>query len=119
MSASHDAVWSALAHPLRRRILDALADGAATTGEVVAAVTADRFVVMQHLKVLRESGLVHTDRRGRERINRLDPVPLHDAVGRWMSRYEQDWAAALVGLRDTVERAHADTAPGTRTARDA
>ena len=43
--------------------------------------------------------------RGRERLNHLNPVPLQDAVGRWISRYEQDWAAALVGLRDTVEAA--------------
>ncbi len=118
MSRSHDDVWAALAHPLRRRILDALADGAVTTGQVVAAVDADRFVVMQHLKVLRECGLVHTERRGRERVNRLDSVPLHEAVGRWMSRYEQDWAAALVGLRDTVERSQAQDTPARRT-RDA
>lgn len=103
MSISHDDVWSALANPLRRRILDVLSAGPAGTGEIVRAVEADRHVVMAHLRVLREVDLVRVEPRGRERLNHLNPVPLQDAVGRWMSRYEQDWAAALVGLRDELE----------------
>jgi len=104
MSSSHDTVWAALANPLRRRILDVLADGPSTTGDVVTTLDADRHVVMQHLKILRDADLVRVEPRGRERLNHLNPVPLQDAVGRWFSRYEQDWAAALVGLRDTLER---------------
>jgi len=107
MISSHDRVWTALAHPLRRQILDVLADGPSTTGVVVTALQADRHVVMQHLRILRDADLVRVEPQGRRRLNHLNPVPLHDAVGRWFSRYEQDWAAALVGLRDTVERDHA------------
>ena len=108
MTDAHDAIWAALGNPLRRRILDVLADGPAATGVVTAALETDRHVVIAHLKVLREVDLVRVEPRGRERFNHLNPVPLQDAVGRWISRYEQDWAAALVGLRDTVE-ASSDT----------
>jgi DNA-binding transcriptional ArsR family regulator len=108
MSTSHNDVWSALASPLRRRILDVLSLGPAGTGAIVAALGADRHVVMQHLRVLRKVDLIRVEPRGRERLNHLNPVPLQDAVGRWISRYEQDWAAALVGLRDTVEAAAAE-----------
>ena len=80
-----------------------LSTGPSTTGQVVAALDGDRHVVMQHLKILRDADLVHVEPRGRERLNHINPVPLQDAVGRWVSRYEQDWAAALVGLRDTLE----------------
>jgi DNA-binding transcriptional ArsR family regulator len=103
MSPSHDDVWAALANPTRRRILDVLADGPSTTGAVVAALESDRHVVIQHLRVLRDADLVRVEPRGRERLNHLNPVPLQDAVGRWFSRYEQNWAATLVGLRDTLE----------------
>lgn len=108
MPTSHDDIWSALANPLRREILDVLSQGPAGTGAIVTAVDADRHVVMAHLRVLREVDLVRVQPRGRERLNHLNPVPLQDAVGRWISRYEQDWAAALVGLRDVLE------APGTQ-----
>ena len=104
MIPSHDDVWTALANPARRRILDVLSDeGPSTTGAVVTALHTDRHVVMQHLKVLRDADLVRVEPRGRQRLNHLNPVPLQEAVGRWFSRYEQNWAAALVGLRDTLE----------------
>jgi len=115
MSSAHDDIWAALANPLRRRILDVLSAGPTTTGGIVSALDGDRHVVMQHLRVLREVGLVHVEPRGRERLNYLNPVPLQDAVGRWISRYEQNWAAALVGLRDTLEGPANQAAGGPET----
>jgi DNA-binding transcriptional ArsR family regulator len=103
MEVSPDDVWSALANPLRRRILDVISERPATTGAIVTSLQEDRHVVMQHLRVLRHVDLVRVEPRGRERLNHLNPVPLQDAVGRWISRYEQHWAAALIGLRDTLE----------------
>jgi len=110
MTISHDEVWAALANPLRRRILDVIAELPATTGAIVTSLEEDRHVVMQHLRVLRDVDLVRVEPRGRERLNHLNPVPLQDAVGRWISRYEQHWAAALIGLRDTIEAAQPDQA---------
>ena len=62
-----------------------------------------RFVVMQHLGVLRAADLVHTVPDGRRRINHLNPVPLQRIYERWVSKYEGAWAAALTGLAATIE----------------
>jgi DNA-binding transcriptional ArsR family regulator len=101
-----DAVWRALAHPLRRAVLDVLREGPRTTGEVVDALgQAGRHVVVQHLAVLREADLVRVEPRGRRRVNHLNPVPIQRIHERWVSRYEANWLAALVGLKATVEQA--------------
>ncbi len=98
-----DLVWRALAHPLRRAILDVLRRGPAATGEVTEALSQDRHVLLQHLAVLRAAGLVITEPRGRRRINHLNPVPIQRIHQRWVSQYEEQWLAALVGLKATVE----------------
>jgi DNA-binding transcriptional ArsR family regulator len=102
-SAHDDAVWRALAHPQRRQILDVLREAPLSTGEVVDAVGGGRHVVIQHLRVLRDADLVITEARGRKRINHLNPVPIGRIHERWVSRYEESWVAALVGLKHTVE----------------
>ncbi len=106
MKMQHDdePVWKALAHPLRRGILDALRPGPLTTGELVVALAADRHVLMQHLGVLRDAELVIVEPRGRRRLNHLNPVPIQQIHRRWVSEFDQPWAAALVGLKDSVER---------------
>lgn len=99
-----DPVWRALANPLRRRFLDALRDGPRTTGELAAlAPQVSRFAVMQHLEVLVEGGLVHVRREGRVRWNVLDPVPIRRIYERWVSRYDETFAAALTSLKAQVE----------------
>lgn len=97
-------VWKALAHPLRRGILDVLRAGPLATGELVSALSADRHVLMQHLGVLRDADLVIVEARGRRRVNHLNPVPIQRIHHRWVSEFDQPWAAALVGLKDTIER---------------
>lgn len=87
-------IWRALANPVRRALLDALAEGPRTTGELASRFPGlSRFAVMQHLAVLGEAGLVLVRRRGRYRYNHLNPVPLR----RW---YEQ-WVAPLAGIAAT------------------
>jgi len=99
-----DDVWRALSHSLRRRILDVLRTGPRSTGELVEATGESRHVVMQHLRVLRDADLVITEAAGRRRINHLNPVPIGRIHERWVSRYEENWVAALVGLRAAVEQ---------------
>lgn len=99
-----DAVWKALAHPLRRAILDVLRLASRTTGEVVDELGTSRHVVMQHLGVLREADLVLVEPLGRKRINHLNPVPIQQIHQRWVAHYEENWAAALVTLKHDVER---------------
>jgi DNA-binding transcriptional ArsR family regulator len=98
-----DAVWRALAHPVRRRLLDALRDGPLGTGELVAVVGGERHAVMQHLSVLREAELVTVRPDGRRRLNYLNPVPIQFIYERWVAKYERDWTAALVGLKRASE----------------
>jgi DNA-binding transcriptional ArsR family regulator len=97
-------VWRALASALRRKILDLLRDGPKTTGELAAEFPShSRFAVMQHLLVLGQAGLVLHRRQGRQRFNYLNPIPIQEMYDRWVSRYQQPWAEALVSLRDELE----------------
>lgn len=106
MVSSHDdldAVWRALANPHRRRLLDFLRERPRTTGELAEALGENRFLVMQHLNLLREANLVTVEADGRRRINHLNSVPIQQIYERWVGKYQGDWASALVGLKRTVE----------------
>jgi DNA-binding transcriptional ArsR family regulator len=98
-----DDVWRALANPTRRRLLDLLRDEPRTTGKLAEALGENRFVVMQHLALLREAHLVTVLADGRRRINFLNPIPIQHIYERWVGKYQGDWASALVGLKHTVE----------------
>ena len=102
-------VWKALADPTRRAILDLLADRARTTGELSGAFPeVSRFAVMKHLGVLETAGLVVVRRRGRERWNHLNGVPLREAYERWMRPHADRWAESLLRLKETAERQEGD-----------
>ena len=58
-----------------------------------------RFGVMKHLKVLEEAGLVTTQKRGREKLHFLNPVPIRLIHDRWVSKYAEPWASALSELK--------------------
>lgn len=96
-------VWRALADPTRRALLDLLRSGPRTTGDLAAHFPATRFAVMKHLAVLEEAGLVVVRRRGRERWNHLNAVPLRQAYQRWMAPYAESWAAGLLRVKELAE----------------
>jgi DNA-binding transcriptional ArsR family regulator len=99
-----DAVWRALANPVRRRMLDLLRDAPRTTGEIANEVCdLSRYAVMQHLGVLEEAGLVLVRRQGRQRFNHVNPVPIREIYERWVSRFAEIDATALLALRRHVE----------------
>lgn len=102
----HDGdIWKALANPIRRRLLDVLRERPATTGALAAEFPdLSRFAVMQHLGVLTAAGLIVVRRRGRERFNHLNPVPLRRAYERWVSRFAGTVANELLALERHVER---------------
>ena len=100
VTADDDQVFRALAAPTRRAILDALRDHPRTTGDLCDRFPElDRCTVMQHLRVLEEAGLVVAQRRGRERWNHLNAIPIKRIHDRWIGPY----AASAVGLLDRLE----------------
>jgi DNA-binding transcriptional ArsR family regulator len=107
MDEDLEPVWRALADPTRRRILDLLRDGPQTTTVIAAAFPVTRFAVMKHLRILEHSGLVLVERRGRERWNHLNAVPLRRIYERWISGYAEYWAATLATLKRRLERSGA------------
>jgi uncharacterized protein YndB with AHSA1/START domain len=103
-SGGMDEVFRALADPTRRTLLDALyrRDGQ-TLSELEQALPMTRYGVMKHLRVLEQAGLLSTRRRGREKLHFLNPVPIRLVHDRWVSKYAEPWAAALTGLKRTIE----------------
>ncbi len=99
-----DAVWKALADPTRRRILDLLRAEPRTTGDLAARFESTRFAVMKHLVVLVDAGLVIVERRGRERWNHLNPVPIRDLYRRWIRPFDAAPADALLRIKRAAER---------------
>jgi DNA-binding transcriptional ArsR family regulator len=99
-----DEVFKALADPTRRELLDQLfeRDGQ-TLSALEERLPMTRFGVMKHLKVLEEAGLVTTQRRGREKLHFLNPVPIRLVHDRWVSKYAEPWASALTELKRDIE----------------
>jgi DNA-binding transcriptional ArsR family regulator len=99
-----DEVFRALADPTRRSLLDELyTEDGQTLSALEEGLPMTRFGVMKHLKVLEQAGLVVTKKRGREKLHFLNPVPIRLIHDRWVSKYAEPWAAALTGLKKTME----------------
>jgi DNA-binding transcriptional ArsR family regulator len=99
-----DAVFSALADPSRRFVVEALAErGTATPTELAGELPVTRQAVTKHLAALRAAGLVRSERRGRETRYELDPEPLEDAAV-WIGRVGAQWEARLAALARHVGR---------------
>ncbi|GAA2465735.1 ArsR/SmtB family transcription factor [Agromyces soli] len=99
-AADDDAVFKALAAPVRRRMLDALRESSLTTGALCARFSElDRTTVLQHLRVLEEAELVTGRKIGRERHLALAPLPIKRIHDRWISGYMQ----AAVDLLDHLD----------------
>jgi DNA-binding transcriptional ArsR family regulator len=98
-------LWKALADPTRRKLLDLLRDEPHTTGDLSDYFpTLSRYAVMKHLGILVEAGLVLVRRRGRERWNYLNAVPLQQMYERWLKPYEGEWASSLIQLKVLAEQ---------------
>ncbi len=95
--------WRALSDPSRRRILDLLRQRSMTTGELCRSFEFSRFAVMKHLKALEKGNLVVVERRGRERINHLNPVPIQAIYRRWIRPFERLNADRLLRLKGLIE----------------
>ncbi|GAA5078805.1 ArsR/SmtB family transcription factor [Nocardia iowensis] len=104
--ADDDLAFKALADPSRRFLLDLLfARDGRTLGELESELAMTRFGVAKHLRVLEDAGLVVTRRSGREKLHFLNPVPIRLIHDRWIGKYTERAAAALVDLKYELEQA--------------
>ena len=100
-----DRVFRALANAHRRSILDTLRDQPLTTGALCALFgDIDRCTVMQHLNVLEEADLLIVERRGRERWNHLNPLPIHAIHERWIGPHAKRAVGMLAKLKHDLEK---------------
>ena len=96
-------VFHAIADPTRRRILDALAKDESSVSRLLPMFEISQPAVSQHLRVLREAGLVDERRSGRERIYRISPHRLAE-VSQWIAQYERFWNTRLDRLGDYLDK---------------
>ncbi len=100
-----DLVFKALADPTRRWLLDKLfeRDGMTLIDLEAEVPELTRFGVMKHLGVLEHAGLVVTRKHGRHKLHYLNPIPIRLIYERWIDKYRDRRAAALLDLRDQLE----------------
>jgi len=98
--------FGALADPTRRHLLEQLASRDMAVRELTAGVDISQAAVSQHLRVLREAGLVSCRRDGRQSYYRLRPVALTE-LRDWLEELEQFWQERLSALGDYLGQAPA------------
>lgn len=110
---SAEVVFSALADPTRRSVLDLLLQGSLPAGRIAQAFPVSRPAISKHLRLLRRAKLVRQHREGRRRFYRLNPDPLK-AVDSWLNNYRNFWRTNLESLKAFVESAPAEESPSPR-----
>jgi DNA-binding transcriptional ArsR family regulator len=95
-------IFAALASPIRRELLGLLIDGPLPVNALAGHFDMRRPSVSEHLRVLRDAGLVVERRAGRQRLYQLDAAPLRE-VSDWLSPYERFWRDRLANLRDLLD----------------
>jgi DNA-binding transcriptional ArsR family regulator len=99
--------FDVLGDPVRRRILELLAGGQRSSGEVSAVIRAEFGIsqpaVSQHLKVLREHGFASVRPQGTRRLYAVQPDPLRD-VDEWLGRFRRFWTPPLMALETELAR---------------
>jgi DNA-binding transcriptional ArsR family regulator len=93
----------ALSDDTRLRIVEELATGERTAGELASLFAISRPGVSRHLRVLREAGLVHSQSDGQARVYRLSPEPLAE-LDAWLDRYRGLWTQRLDALGTEIGR---------------
>ena len=102
-STGLDRVFSALADPTRRAILQALTQSPSTITEIARPFPVSFNAVSKHVMVLERAGLVHREIKGREHYCWIDPDPLAEA-NLWLEHYRRFWEQRLDALQVYVAR---------------
>lgn len=92
-----------LAEPTRLRIVELLAQGERSAGEIASHFETSRPGISRHLRVLREHGLVRAREDAQRRLYSLDPAPLEE-LDEWLQRYRRFWSNRLDSLDTEIHR---------------
>jgi DNA-binding transcriptional ArsR family regulator len=99
-----DAVFKALAHKSRRKLLDALCErNGQTLGELCEYLSTSRQAVMKHLSILEDANLITVTWEGREKLHFLNPAPIQETFGRWVDKFVRQKVQALDSLKQNLE----------------
>jgi DNA-binding transcriptional ArsR family regulator len=109
---AYESTLRALADPTRRAVFESLRTGPASVGSIAAGLPVSRPAVSQHLKALKQAGLVADRAEGVRRLYYIDPDGLGE-LRRWLDQF---WTDALEAFRQEVERT--DPAQGTNEGRN-
>ena len=94
---------TALADPTRQRIVEMLATGALSSGEIARQFAMTAPAVSQHLKTLREARLVRVRVQAQKRIYELDPQGVEELAG-WITRVRSFWSSKLDALEEELHK---------------
>jgi DNA-binding transcriptional ArsR family regulator len=97
--------WTALGDPTRRVIFERLVDRPRAVGELASELPVSRPAVSQHLKVLKDAGLVIDHPAGRRRVYQLDP----SGIGSLRADLDRFWKSALAAYKTAVEQTTEET----------
>jgi DNA-binding transcriptional ArsR family regulator len=100
---SLDPLFSALADPTRRQVVEMLSDGREmTVNQVAQKFDMSRQAVAKHLAILRDADVIRSEKQGRERVHVLVPGRM-TALAEWVERYSEFWDEKLIGLKKLIE----------------
>lgn len=107
------AIFHALAHESRRKIMDVLKTRPGIgVGELAQEFDVTRIAVMNHLAVLEDAGIVISEKDGRTRRLYLNATPIQMINDRWLDDYTGHWARKLTGIKYAAEATHAKSKRG-------
>lgn len=92
--------WTALANPIRRTIFERLAEHPSAVNDLAQHLPVSRPAVSQHLKILKDCGLVIDTQAGKQRIYRVDP----DGLAAFRAELDRFWTKALAAYKEAVEQ---------------
>jgi predicted transcriptional regulator len=103
-STQIDLVFAALAHPLRRRMIDLLIEMPGLSVSALASnFDCSRIAVTKHVTTLEQAALVLSERRSRERRLYFNVIPIQQIYDRWTTRYSAFWAQRMADLEAHIE----------------
>lgn len=101
----HDLTLKALSNTRRRKMLDLLRGRPRTTGELCDHLKdLDRCTVMQHLRVLEKADLIIVKRKGRQRWNYINPLPIKELHDRWICSYTTGTVDLVARMKHEIEK---------------